>query len=242
MGADRRRRLPRPGPGPGRLRRSGAGHRRRARLPRRPAHRRDDPARLARLAAAAGGLRPGVTLGPCGGLSRLPHEVALRSADQLAAAGVTVVCLPQGSCGTLERPSPAAPSGWRPSGCCAPPGSRSRPAAGRCATPPTRWAAGDPLEAAYPAGLARRGPPRGAYARSAHAPEPPWGCPRSASRRASPPSCSRCAGTARRRALPGLQPHRGAPGPGGGPYQRGARVLRLRRPRAELGLPRQSQG
>ena len=32
----------------------------------------DDPARLARLAAMAGGLRPGVTLGPCGGLARLP--------------------------------------------------------------------------------------------------------------------------------------------------------------------------
>ncbi|MYS41039.1 hydrolase, partial [Streptomyces sp. SID5998] len=27
-----------------------------------------DPARLARIAAMAGGLRPGVTLGPCGGL------------------------------------------------------------------------------------------------------------------------------------------------------------------------------
>lgn len=35
-----------------------------------------DPARLARLVAMAGGLRPGVTLGPCGGLGRLPVEVA----------------------------------------------------------------------------------------------------------------------------------------------------------------------
>lgn len=35
-----------------------------------------DPARLARLAAMAGGLRPGVTLGPCGGLGGLPTEVA----------------------------------------------------------------------------------------------------------------------------------------------------------------------
>ncbi|MEV6650289.1 amidohydrolase family protein [Streptomyces sp. NPDC051219] len=63
----------------------------------------DDPARLARLAAMAGGLRPGVTIGPCGGLSRLPLDVATRAADQLAAAGVTVVCLPQGDCGALER-------------------------------------------------------------------------------------------------------------------------------------------
>lgn len=31
-----------------------------------------DPARLARLAAMSGGLRPGVAIGPCGGLSRLP--------------------------------------------------------------------------------------------------------------------------------------------------------------------------
>ncbi|MFD9135503.1 amidohydrolase family protein [Streptomyces bottropensis] len=62
----------------------------------------DDPARLARLAAMAGGLRPGVTLGPCGGLARLPGQAAARAADQLAAAGVTVVCLPQGGCGTVD--------------------------------------------------------------------------------------------------------------------------------------------
>ncbi|RLL68402.1 hydrolase [Streptomyces sp. Z26] len=71
----------------------------------------DDPARLARLASAAGGLRPGVTLGPCGGLSRLPHEATMRAADQLAAAGITVVALPQGNCAALERrfPSRVAP-------------------------------------------------------------------------------------------------------------------------------------
>ncbi|MGY5114972.1 hydrolase [Streptomyces sp. 900105755] len=44
-----------------------------------------DPARLARLAAMAGGMRPGVVLGPCAGLARLPAEVAARVADQLAA-------------------------------------------------------------------------------------------------------------------------------------------------------------
>ncbi|GHH78396.1 hydrolase [Streptomyces sulfonofaciens] len=60
----------------------------------------DDPARLARLAAAVGGLRPGVAIGPCGGLGRLPAKVAARAAERLAAAGVTVVCLPQGGCGT----------------------------------------------------------------------------------------------------------------------------------------------
>ncbi|MYY81703.1 hydrolase, partial [Streptomyces sp. SID335] len=51
----------------------------------------DDPARLGRLAAMAGGLRAGVTLGPCAGLGRLPEDVASRAAEQLAAAGVTVV-------------------------------------------------------------------------------------------------------------------------------------------------------
>lgn len=63
----------------------------------------DDPARLARLAAMAGGLRPGVTIGPCGGLSRLPAEMVGRVAERLAAAGVTVVCLPQGDCSGLEH-------------------------------------------------------------------------------------------------------------------------------------------
>lgn len=58
----------------------------------------DDPARLARFAAMAGGMRQGVSIGPCAGLSRLPEEVAARAADQLAAAGVTVICLPQGGC------------------------------------------------------------------------------------------------------------------------------------------------
>jgi cytosine deaminase len=67
-----------------------------------------DPARLARLAAMAGGLRPGVAIGPCGGLARLPLDAAARAAGQLAAAGITVVALPQGGCGT---PTGAPPSG-----------------------------------------------------------------------------------------------------------------------------------
>ncbi|MER7661175.1 amidohydrolase family protein [Streptomyces sp. NPDC096193] len=63
----------------------------------------DDPARLARLAAMAGGLRPGVVIGPCAGLARLPRDIASRAADQLAAAGVTVICLPQGGCAAVEQ-------------------------------------------------------------------------------------------------------------------------------------------
>ncbi len=58
-----------------------------------------DPARLARLAAMAGGLRPGVTLTGCAGLAAMGPERARRAAAQLAAAGVSVVCLPQGGCG-----------------------------------------------------------------------------------------------------------------------------------------------
>ncbi|MFI0965157.1 amidohydrolase family protein [Streptomyces sp. NPDC021080] len=102
-----------------------------------------DPARLARLAAMAGGLRPGVALGPCGGLGRLPSEVASRAADQLAAAGVTVVCLPQGGCGSADRRGTAPVRLLRAAGV--------RVAAGGGAlrdlsNPVGR---GDPLEAAY---------------------------------------------------------------------------------------------
>lgn len=61
-----------------------------------------DPARLSRLAAMAGGLRPGVALGPCGGLTRLPYDTTVRLAGQLAAAGVSLTALPQGGCGALE--------------------------------------------------------------------------------------------------------------------------------------------
>ncbi|GGQ06919.1 amidohydrolase family protein [Streptomyces mutabilis] len=68
-----------------------------------------DPARLARLAAMAGGLRPGVTLGPCDGLGRLPSDVAARAAERLAAAGVTVACLPQGPCGAVGGRDGTAP-------------------------------------------------------------------------------------------------------------------------------------
>ncbi|GAA2733627.1 hydrolase [Streptomyces nogalater] len=102
-----------------------------------------DPARLARLAAMAGGLRPGVTIGPCAGLARLPTRLASRAADQLAAAGVTVVCLPQGGCGGVDRRGTAPVRLLRAAGV--------RVAAGGGAlrdvcNPVGR---GDPLEAAY---------------------------------------------------------------------------------------------
>ncbi|MEV0097018.1 amidohydrolase family protein [Streptomyces sp. NPDC050738] len=101
----------------------------------------DDPARLARLAAMAGGLRGGVTLGPCAGLSRLPLDVATRAADQLAAAGVRVVCLPQGGCGEVRGVAPVRL--LRAAGVQVAAGSG---AVRDAANPVGR---GDPLEAAY---------------------------------------------------------------------------------------------
>ncbi|MFF6781885.1 amidohydrolase family protein [Streptomyces sp. NPDC012510] len=102
-----------------------------------------EPARLARLAAMAGGLRPGVTLGPCGGLARLPAQAAARSADQLAAAGVTVVCLPQGGCGSVDRRDTAPVRLLRAAGVRVAAGSGAL----RDASNPV--GRGDPLEAAF---------------------------------------------------------------------------------------------
>lgn len=103
----------------------------------------DDPARLARLAAMAGGLRPGVSVGPCAGLAQLPLEAATRAADQLAAAGVTVICLPQGGCSGAERRGTAPVRLLRAAGVRVAAGSGALRDA---ANPVGR---GDPLEAAY---------------------------------------------------------------------------------------------
>ncbi|WAP57553.1 hydrolase [Streptomyces sp. S465] len=111
----------------------------------------DDPARLARLAAMAGGLRPGVTIGPCGGLSRLPVDVAGRIAERLAAAGVTVVCLPQGDCAGLEHQGVRGARGCA----CAPvrllraAGVRVAAGSGALRDAVNPVGRGDPLEAAF---------------------------------------------------------------------------------------------
>ncbi|MFI5976697.1 amidohydrolase family protein [Streptomyces sp. NPDC051452] len=102
-----------------------------------------DPARLSRLAAMAGGLRPGVTIGPCAGLARLPAHAASRVAEQLAAAGVTVVCLPQGGCGAADRQGTAPVRLLRAAGVRVSAGSG---ALRDVSNPVGR---GDPLEAAY---------------------------------------------------------------------------------------------
>ncbi|MET8011008.1 hydrolase [Streptomyces sp. NPDC005271] len=111
----------------------------------------DDPARLARFAAMAGGLRPGVTIGPCGGLSRLPREVAARIADRLAAAGVTVVCLPQGDCAGLEDRGGRGThgAGWAPVRLLRSAGVRVAAGSGALRDAANPVGRGDPLEAAF---------------------------------------------------------------------------------------------
>ncbi|HET9382511.1 MAG TPA: amidohydrolase family protein [Streptomyces sp.] len=103
----------------------------------------DDPARLGRFAAMAGGLRPGVALGPCAGLDRLPPGLASRAADQLAAAGVSVVCLPQGGCGGADR------RGTAPARLLRSAGVRVAAGSGALRDVSNPVGRGDPLEAAY---------------------------------------------------------------------------------------------
>ncbi|MFJ4963011.1 amidohydrolase family protein [Streptomyces sp. NPDC088729] len=103
----------------------------------------DDPARLTRLAAMARGLRPGVAIGPCAGLAHLPLHAVARAADRLAAAGVTVICLPQGGCTAAERRTTAPVRLLRAAGVRVAAGSGALRDA---ANPVGR---GDPLEAAY---------------------------------------------------------------------------------------------
>ncbi|MFJ6849320.1 amidohydrolase family protein [Streptomyces sp. NPDC091271] len=103
----------------------------------------DDPARLARLTAMAGGLRPGVCIGPCAGLSRLPGDEAARAADRLAAAAVSVVCLPQGGC------SEARLRGTPPVRLLRDAGVRVAAGSGALRDASNPVGRGDPLEAAY---------------------------------------------------------------------------------------------
>ncbi|NNG88220.1 hydrolase, partial [Streptomyces cacaoi] len=79
----------------------------------------------------------------------LPHQVALRTADRLAAAGVTVVCLPQGNCGMLERPSPGSPSRVAPVRVLAAAGVAVAAGSGALRDAANPVGRGDPLEAAF---------------------------------------------------------------------------------------------
>nr|WP_229916304.1 hydrolase [Streptomyces hydrogenans] len=175
----------------------------------------DDPARLARFAAMAGGLRPGVSLGPCAGLARLPEDVAGRTADRLAAAGVTAVCLPQGGCAGTERRGTAPVRLLRSAG------ARSRGAAAwwprvRTGVVAVGWRA----RARWP-GRRRRSGRRGCHPRpSGRVPPPlrrrarPTSCPPAASCPYCPPRAARENGT---RGKPLLR----MGGPPGGPTPHG---------------------
>ncbi|MEU0128642.1 MULTISPECIES: amidohydrolase family protein [unclassified Streptomyces] len=103
----------------------------------------DDPARLGRLAEMVRGFRPGVCLGPCTGLSRLPDDEAARTADRLAAAAVTVVCLPQGGCSGSRR------RGTTPVRLLRAAGVRVAAGGGALRDHANPVGRGDPLEAAY---------------------------------------------------------------------------------------------
>ncbi|WP_394433369.1 amidohydrolase family protein [Streptomyces sp. SGAir0957] len=102
-----------------------------------------DSARLGRLAAAAGGLRPGVAVGPLGGLARMPAEAARRAVDRLAAAGVTAVVLPQGGCAGVDGRDMA------PVGLLRAAGVRVAAGSGALRDLSNPVGRGDPLEAAY---------------------------------------------------------------------------------------------
>ncbi|MBV2356680.1 hydrolase [Streptomyces sp. J2-1] len=102
-----------------------------------------DPARLSRLAATAGGLRQGVSVGPCAGLAALSEAATGRLADRLAAAGISVVCLPQGGCAGTDRRGTPPVRLLRAAGVRVAAGSG---ALRDLANPVGR---GDPLEAAY---------------------------------------------------------------------------------------------
>ncbi|MFC8171993.1 amidohydrolase family protein [Streptomyces sp. NPDC057242] len=108
----------------------------------------DDPAWLARLAAMAGELGTGVTIGPCAGLARLPPEVAGRAAERLAAAGVAVVCLPQGGCADAGT-GDGGPRGVAPVRLLRAAGVRVAAGSGALRDAANPVGRGDPLEAAY---------------------------------------------------------------------------------------------
>ena len=109
----------------------------------RPATAADDPARLARLAAMAGGLRPGVTLGPCHGLAALGPD-----AMAVPPSGWPPRHLRRGAPpGRLRRAGPRRrhPGSAR----CAAAAYGSPPAAARSPTLANPVGRGDPLEAAF---------------------------------------------------------------------------------------------
>ncbi|WP_165984454.1 amidohydrolase family protein [Streptomyces sp. YIM 98790] len=121
----------------------------------------DDPGRLTRLASAAAGLRAGVALGPCTGLARMPAGTAARTAERLAAAGVTVVALPQSPCALLPGD---VPRGTTPVRLLRAAGVAVAAGSGALRDAANPVGRGDPLEAAYLLSSAGQTSPEEAYA------------------------------------------------------------------------------
>ncbi|SFB81860.1 hydrolase [Streptomyces aidingensis] len=121
----------------------------------------DDPARLTRLAAATAGLPAGVVLGPCTGLGLLPEDTAARTAERLAAAGVTVVALPQSPCALLPAAAPRTPTPVRLLRAA---GVRVAAGSGALRDAANPVGRGDPLEAAYLLAASGEATPQEAYA------------------------------------------------------------------------------
>ncbi|HZG04617.1 MAG TPA: hydrolase [Streptomyces sp.] len=121
------------------------------------------PARLTRFAAAASGLRTGVTVGPCDGLARLPHGVAAGAAEALAAAGIAVVCLPQGGCGLPPRPVSGGSPAATPVRLLEAAGVRVAAGGGALRDAANPVGRGDPLEAAHLLVSRHRASPEAAY-------------------------------------------------------------------------------
>lgn len=116
-----------------------------------------DPAVLVRLADMARNAGTAVRLGPCAGLSRLPEDEAARIADRLAAASVTLVCLPQGRCrGARLRGTP-------PVRLLRAAGVRVAAGSGALRDEANPVGRGDPLEAAYLLASQQGLPPQDAY-------------------------------------------------------------------------------
>ncbi|MFJ6214321.1 hydrolase [Streptomyces sp. NPDC092296] len=125
-----------------------------------------DPARLTRLAAVLGPVRPRAAIGPCTRLGLLPDGAAARCADRLAAAGVAVVCLPQsGGCTGSGGPGHPAPAAFRPAlaGVLRRAGVALAAGSGGLRDPGNPVGRADPLEAAFLLSAAGALEPEAAY-------------------------------------------------------------------------------
>ncbi|CAM5327335.1 hypothetical protein SBADM41S_10678 [Streptomyces badius] len=168
----------------------------------------DDPARLARLATMAAGLRPGVALGPAPVWPICPWTP--RPAPP---TGSPPPGSPWSACPRAAAPVPSA-ARPPPYAFCAPRACTSPRAAARCGTRPIRSAAA--IRSKPPTSSPRRRDcaPSRRTPWSPRAPARPSACPMCASRRASRPNSSPYAANGSPRRSPSRTPARRPPRPG----------------------------